>query len=71
MTLKLVVTIAGFLFNDYLFTFCSAANAGRPHPEGPDDAQLGLHQALRGGDERLGGEAHQVIKVPKFLIKSQ
>ena len=50
--------MADFRFNDYLLNFCSAANAGRPHPEGPDDAQLGLHQAIRGGDEGVGGQAH-------------
>ena len=35
---------------------CSVVgDAGRPHPEGADDAQLRLHQAIRGGDEGVGG----------------
>ena len=29
-------------------------DAGRPHPEGADDAQLRVHQALRRGDEGVG-----------------
>ena len=32
-------------------------DVGRPHPEGADHAQLGVHQALRGGDEGVGGQA--------------
>ena len=34
-------------------------DVGRPHPEGADHAQLGVHQALRGGDEGVGGQADQ------------
>ena len=33
-------------------------DVGRPHPEGADHAQLGVHQALRGGDEGVGGQAY-------------
>ena len=36
----------------------TSGDAGRPHLESADDAQLGLHQALRGGDEGVGGQAH-------------
>ena len=32
----------------------TTGDAGRPHLESPDDAQLGLYQALRGGDEGVG-----------------
>jgi len=44
------------------------ANVGRPHLESSDDAQLGLHQAIRRGDERLGGEAHQVMNKRSFKL---
>ena len=51
-------------------------DVGRPHPEGADHAQLGVHQALRGGDERVGrqtdlnaGISHSITL--HFLLSSQ
>ena len=45
------------------------ANVGRSHIEGPDDAQFGLHQAFRRGDEGVGGKAHLDARYPGRVAK--
>ena len=66
-----------YLFSNLLKrnpTIFNAANVGRPHLESSDDAQLGLHQTVRRGNERLGRKAHQVLKfkfkLMQFVVKA-